>query len=81
MTKQSKVVMVVDPSTDRAHRHIDNGVFLDGRTKTLKGYGLTQQQQIALTARRSLSKIKRTIALLIFASKRIIITTNGWNVN
>ena len=47
--KQGKVVTAVDSSTDRVHRYIDNGVFLDGRTKTLKGYGLTQQQQTAST--------------------------------
>ena len=56
MTKQSKLVTVVDPSTDRVHRYIDNGIFLDGRTKTLKGHGLTQQHQV--TATRHVNKNK-----------------------
>ena len=37
--KQDKVATAVDSSTGRVHRYINNGVFLDGRIKTLKGYG------------------------------------------
>ena len=59
--KQGKVVAAVDSSTDRAHRHINNGVFLDGRTKTLKGYGLTQQQQIASTEHTSKKKESKEV--------------------
>ena len=56
MMKQSKMVTVVDPSTDRAHRCIDNGVFLDGRTKTLKGHGLTQHHQVTATGHTNKNK-------------------------
>ena len=87
MAKPSKVVTVVDPSTDREHRHIDNGVFLDGRTKTLKGHGLTQQHQITPTRHANKNKdpttkkLKETPTSLVFALKKIIITLNGWNIN
>ena len=56
MTKPSKVVTVVDPSTDRVHRHIDNGIFLDGRTQTLKGRRLTQKHQVTPTGHTNKNK-------------------------
>ena len=56
MTKQSKLVTVVDPSTDRVHRYIDNGIFLDGRTKTLKEHGLTQHNQVTPTGHTNKNK-------------------------
>ena len=56
MAKPSKVVTVVDPSTNRVHRYIDNGIFLDERTKTLKGHGLTQQHQVTPTGHTNKNK-------------------------
>lgn len=37
---KGKVVSVVDSKTDQVHRYVDNGLFLDGRAKTLKKCGL-----------------------------------------
>ena len=86
MKKQGEMVTAVDSSADRVHRHIDNGVFLDGRAKTLKGHGLTQQQQTASTEHTNKKKESKEVErnggiANFFASKRTIITTNGWNIN
>ena len=51
-----KVVTAIDSSTDRVHRYINNGIFLDGRTKTLKGHGLTQQHQVTPTGNTNKNK-------------------------
>ena len=34
-------VTAIDSTTNRAHRYLDNGVFLDGRSKTLNGCNIT----------------------------------------
>ena len=43
MMVEPKIVYVIDCSTDKTHKYVDNGVFFDGRRKTLEGYGKHQQ--------------------------------------
>ena len=51
--KQEKVVSVVDSKTDRVHRYVDNGVFLDGRSKTLTKHGVGSRTQGVATVHTS----------------------------
>ena len=44
-----RVVTAIDSSTDKVHRYIDNGTFWDGRAKTLKECGMTQQHPTTST--------------------------------
>ena len=46
--KQAKVVARVDWKTNQVHLYIDNGLFLDGRRKTLKKHGLTDWTETRL---------------------------------
>ncbi len=43
-----KKVAIINPTNDRIYVYIDNGVFFDGRLKTLKAFG-SKQSSVAST--------------------------------
>ena len=40
-----KIHFVADSTTDRVYRYVDNGVFFDGRRKTLAKYGVDYESR------------------------------------